>query len=146
MPIKLSRLFSRLILVPLLLDLTFSLMGQARETHKGTMPEREQEGPQEVSSGAIRAVDYPLSLPHGGIIRKYNVHLPPGYNKNNPFPLVIHLHGGGGSIRGAYNDGVDKAADKFGFILVVPGGTGPVPDRLLTWNGRISTTWVLSPE
>jgi polyhydroxybutyrate depolymerase len=76
-----------------------------------------------------------FSLSHDGITRFYNVHLPPDYNKNKSLPVVIYLHGGGGSLRAAYQDGVDKAADKFGFILVIPNGTGPIPDRLLTWNG-----------
>ena len=78
--------------------------------------------------------DYHFILEHGGLARKYNIHLPPQYNKNIPTPIVIYLHGGGGSLRAAYLDGMDEASDKFGFILVVPAGTGPVQDRLLTWN------------
>jgi polyhydroxybutyrate depolymerase len=79
--------------------------------------------------------DHHFSLEHEGINRKYNVHLPADYNKNRAMPVVIYLHGGGGSLRAAYQDRVDQAADKFGFILVIPNGTGPIPDRLLTWNG-----------
>lgn len=71
---------------------------------------------------------------HDGLTRKYNVHLPEGYNKKNPSPLVIYLHGGGGSMKAAYQDGLDKASDKFGFILAVPDGTGILPNRLHTWN------------
>ena len=82
--------------------------------------------------------DYHYSLEHDGIIRKYNVHLPPSYDENTPTPVVIYLHGGGGSIRAAYEDGMDKASDEFGFILAIPAGTGPIPDRLLRWNGG---TW-----
>jgi polyhydroxybutyrate depolymerase len=32
---------------------------------------------------------------------------------------------------------MDKASDKFGFILVIPAGTGPIPDKLLTWNSGV---------
>lgn len=79
--------------------------------------------------------DYDFSLVHAGLTRKYKVHLPPNYDKADKTPVVIYLHGGGGSLKAAYKDGMDKASDKFGFILVVPAGTGPMPDRLLTWNG-----------
>lgn len=79
--------------------------------------------------------DYNFSLVHDELTRKYTVHIPPGYNKNVTSPVVIYLHGGGGSIRGAYLDGMDKSSDSFGFILVIPAGTGPIPDILLTWNG-----------
>ena len=78
--------------------------------------------------------DYHFTFKHAGLIRKYNVHLPPGYNNSRSFPVVIFLHGGGGSIQGAYKDGLDKASDKFGFILAVPAGTGILPNILLTWN------------
>ncbi len=81
------------------------------------------------------ANDYRFTLKHDGLTRKYNVHLPSGYDKNVPTPVVIYLHGGGGSTKAAYRDRMYKASDKFGFILVVPAGTGPIPDRLLTWNG-----------
>lgn len=84
------------------------------------------------SSGAD---DYRFTLEHGGLARKYNVHLPSGYNNKNPLPLVIYLHGGGGTMKAAYEDGLDKDSDKFGFILAVPDGTGIFPNRLHTWNG-----------
>jgi polyhydroxybutyrate depolymerase len=82
--------------------------------------------------------DSDFQVQHGGLTRKYRVHVPPSYyesEKPNPFPAVIYLHGGGGSIRAAYNDGMDKASDRLGFILIVPAGTGPIPEILLTWNG-----------
>ena len=83
------------------------------------------------------ARDYHFSLEHDGLTRKYNVHLPPSYDKNVPTPVVIYIHGGGGDMRAAYMDKVDKAADKFGFILVVPEGTGEVKFGHLrgSWNG-----------
>lgn len=78
--------------------------------------------------------DYDFSLTHDGLERKYRVHIPLNYDKNVKIPLIIYLHGGGGSIKAAYSDGVDKASDKFGFLLAIPAGTGPIPDRILTWN------------
>lgn len=84
------------------------------------------------------AADYDFAVQHAGLARKYRVHVPRGYDeseKAKPFPAVIYLHGGGGSIRAAYNDGMDKASDRLGFVLIVPAGTGPIPEILLTWNG-----------
>jgi polyhydroxybutyrate depolymerase len=78
--------------------------------------------------------DYHFSLIHGGITRTYYVHLPPGYNKNTPMPVVIYLHGGGGNIMAAYKDKMDQAADALGFILAIPAGTGNFSDRWLVWN------------
>ncbi|MEK7552874.1 MAG: PHB depolymerase family esterase [Patescibacteria group bacterium] len=78
---------------------------------------------------------YKFSLAHDGRTRNYEVHAPPNYNGATPQPAVIYLHGGGGSIEAARKDGLDRSADQFGFILIVPAGTGPLPNRLLTWNG-----------
>lgn len=79
--------------------------------------------------------DYDFSLVHDGLKRIYKVYVPSSYDKKTQTSVVIYLHGGGGSINAAYKDGLDKASDKFGFILVIPAGTGPIPDRLLVWNG-----------
>ena len=66
--------------------------------------------------------------------RPYIVHLPPSYDGTVPFPVVIDLHGGGGSAEGAramtcpggnLNDPgcLDRVADCNGFITVYPDGT-----------------------
>jgi polyhydroxybutyrate depolymerase len=78
--------------------------------------------------------DYELYLYRNEIKRRYDVYLPEGYNENKATPLVIYLHGGGGNVEGARNDGWNKAANLNGFILVSPAGSGPDPKRLLTWN------------
>lgn len=78
--------------------------------------------------------DYDFSLAHDGLTRIYKVHVPPSYDKEILTPVVIYLHGGGGSIQAAFNEGVDKYSDKLGFLLVVPAGTGILKDKLLTWN------------
>jgi len=101
-----------------------------RERFRERMKERRSEGQPPYESG-----DFDFSVVHEGLTRKYRVHLPPGYDRTKKMPVVIYLHGGGGSMRAAYRDRIDKASDKFGFILVVPAGTGLIPDRLLTWNG-----------
>ena len=67
--------------------------------------------------------------------RPFIVHLPPAYNGTVPFPVVIDLHGGAGSMEAArattcpngnLNDPgcLDRVADCEGFITVYPNGTG----------------------
>jgi polyhydroxybutyrate depolymerase len=71
----------------------------------------------------------------GATTRTYAVHLPNGRAPNQPTPLVVVFHGGGGNAAGAARmSGMDAKADKEGFIAVYPNGTGPLKDRLLTWN------------
>lgn len=79
-------------------------------------------------------VDY--SLNWGGIERRYKVHIPKNYNRLSASPVVIYLHGGGGSMDGAYNDKIDTYSDSYDFILLVPEGTGPrLPRKILgSWN------------
>lgn len=55
----------------------------------------------------------------------FYVHLPPGHAKSKPVPLVIALHGNGGSAallnRGTRN-GLTREADARGWVLVIPQG------------------------
>src|SRR5689334_13724540 len=71
----------------------------------------------------------------GGLNRTYDVHLPNGEAPSAPAPLVIVLHGGGGNAANAARmTGMDAKADREGFIVAYPNGTGPRGDVLLTWN------------
>ena len=50
-------------------------------------------------------------------------------------PVVISLHGGGGSAEGQQqHTRMDELADREGFIVVYPDGSGRLKNRLLTWN------------
>ncbi len=79
--------------------------------------------------------DYTLSLEHQNLTRHYQIHIPPSYNASTQMPLVIYLHGGGGSHRTAKLDGLNEQADKHGFILAAPAGTGKLENAFLSWNG-----------
>ena len=60
------------------------------------------------------------------IERTYHIHLPPGFSKGKPAPLVFALHGGGGQGRrfdqSATQGTLTAAADKRGMALVFPQG------------------------
>ena len=83
----------------------------------------------------LKAGDHVLSLKAGGRERTYLLHLPPVYDGKRSLPLVIVLHGGGGNAPGAVQmTGFSEKADKEGFVVVYPNGSGRLKNRLLTWN------------
>jgi polyhydroxybutyrate depolymerase len=79
--------------------------------------------------------NHTFSLRHGGRSRAYIVHVPPAARDGRALPLLLAFHGGGGEAAGfqAYA-GLDAVADREGFVVVYPYGTGVLPRRLLTWN------------
>ena len=94
------------------------------------------------SASAWAAGDTRITLQYGGQGRSYLLHLPDPL-PNKPQPLVVVLHGGGGSAESvAKMTGFDAEADKGGFIVVYPNGTDKARPLLnamgkpgfLTWN------------
>jgi len=76
-----------------------------------------------------------LSLHFGDRTRRFIVHVPPQAREGRPLPVVLSFHGGGGTARGTQEYfGTDPIADREGFIVVYPEGTGVLPRRLHTWN------------
>jgi len=83
----------------------------------------------------IKPGDYEDSLTHGGRTRTYVIHIPPAYDGVKNLPLVILLHGGAGNANIAMRmSNMNAKADKMGFVVVYPNGTGRFEKRLLTWN------------
>ncbi|MCA0445645.1 MAG: prolyl oligopeptidase family serine peptidase [Bacteroidetes bacterium] len=79
--------------------------------------------------------DFILVMEHQELTRMATIHLPDGYRESGNYPLVLVLHGGGGNGGNAKEmTGMNKVADKNGFIVVYPNGTGKLNNRLLTWN------------
>jgi polyhydroxybutyrate depolymerase len=82
----------------------------------------------------LSAGDHTIALQHGGRRRSYLVHVPAAAAAR-PRPVVIAFHGGGGEADGFKGyAGLDAVADREGFIVVYPNGSGVLPRRLLTWN------------
>jgi polyhydroxybutyrate depolymerase len=67
--------------------------------------------------------------------RTYLLHVPEAYDGTHPWPLVVVLHGEGGNAKNAQRmTGFSDQANKNGFLVVYPNGSGRLPDRFLTWN------------
>lgn len=67
--------------------------------------------------------------------RFYKIHLPTGYSFQKYYPLVFVFHGGlGNPDIIAKQTKFSEKADKEGFIVVYPYGTGSFNKKLLTWN------------
>ncbi|MDD4955674.1 MAG: PHB depolymerase family esterase [Candidatus Omnitrophica bacterium] len=109
----------------------------AQETLRERIRERVKTSVQKKTERLYGIGDPEFSLQHEGLSRIYKVHLPPNYDSKKAYPVVIYIHGGGGDMRAAYIDGLDKAADKLDFILVAPQGTGKLKLGHLrgVWNG-----------
>ena len=63
------------------------------------------------------------SIEAGGACWSYHVHVPPQYDGETPRPMILTLHGSGGSGMGFLEDaGWDELADREGVIVVAPDG------------------------
>ena len=77
------------------------------------------------------------TLVSGGVERGYYLHEPMKPAADKVRPLVIVLHGGGGTgVIAASMSGFNAKADAEGFLVVYPNGSGRFGERLLTWNAR----------
>lgn len=76
--------------------------------------------------GAVRQAEFPIgSIRWAGLERTYRIHVPPSYDKTRPMPLVIALHGGGGTgekMEKLSLGGFNTLSDKEGFVVVYPDG------------------------
>jgi len=72
-------------------------------------------------------------LETGGLNRSYLIYIPKDYQAAKPAPVVLALHGAAmnGPIMAAFC-GINATADKAGFIVVYPNGTGT--GTFLVWN------------
>jgi polyhydroxybutyrate depolymerase len=84
---------------------------------------------------SLGAGDHDRSIAVGGATRTYIARVPPRVSEGRPLPVVLAFHGGGGNASSfkAYA-GLDALADRDGFVVVYPDGSGRLGRRLLTWN------------
>jgi polyhydroxybutyrate depolymerase len=82
-------------------------------------------------SGAPATAEFELRF--DGLDRSYRVTAPAGIGQQ-PLPVLVALHGAGGSaVTLSYLTGFDRALAEQPFLLVEPNGTGPDPESR-TWN------------
>lgn len=82
----------------------------------------------------------PDSLQHQNYQRQYIVHLPPGYNNNNPMPTVIVLHGGSGNYQSVQGfTQMNFISNQNDFLAVYPQGIGKAPPGYSWADGRNTT-------
>jgi polyhydroxybutyrate depolymerase len=80
------------------------------------------------------AGDYTRTLQVEGQPRRYLVHVPPRYDPGTPMPVVLAFHGGGANAGNMVAfSGLNETADKAGFIVAYPEGSGRL-ERMLTFN------------
>src|SRR5438128_2200875 len=84
------------------------------------------------------AGDFRFTLQHDGLARAYRVHVPAKYDASQPAPLLVAMHGGGGSMDLQAEDryyGQITSSEREGAIVVFPNGTTRFDSgRLATWN------------
>jgi polyhydroxybutyrate depolymerase len=79
--------------------------------------------------------DFTTSLGPVGDQRDVFLHFPPQYDGASQLPLIIVLHGGGGSAAQVQrHTQMDEDADDYGFVVAYPNGSGRLEDNILTWN------------
>jgi polyhydroxybutyrate depolymerase len=115
-------------LLPLAIALLATVAGP------GLPAARAGQGADEATS-ALAPGDYEFSVRHGVRKRFYLVHVPRGAAPGRPRPVVLAFHGGGGNAKGMRRYyGLDRVADREGFFVVFPDGSGRLSRSLLTWN------------
>jgi polyhydroxybutyrate depolymerase len=125
------------VLTVLMLGLLACRFGAQSATSQPTQPVQATLADPTVFVGqpTIEPGNYELSLGSEGDQRDVILHLPPAYDGSLDLPLLIVLHGGGGS--GAQiqrHTQLDADADEYGFVVAYPNGSGPLEDAIFTWN------------
>lgn len=88
-----------------------------------------------IGAQQIEAGNYEVRLGNQDDQRDMIIHIPPAYDGSVQLPMVIVLHGGGGSGAQVQRQiQLDPYADEYGFVAVYPDGSGRFDEALFTWN------------
>ena len=86
--------------------------------------------PSTAQTKPIAAGDHEFTIKIGDSMRHYTIHVPPRYGGTTPLPVVVMLHGGGGTGKAAATEtGWSAKADEAGFLVVFPDAMPPDPTR-----------------
>jgi polyhydroxybutyrate depolymerase len=78
-----------------------------------------------------------LNLTVDGVERTYIVHIPPSYDPSIKVPIVVVLHGGGGTAKSAiWTTGWTRKADMAGFLTVFPNAMARDPSQRTSFSGN----------
>lgn len=135
---------NRKLLIPCLLALACGLDAGAVLAQEDALRERLRQRQQERVEAPSAAPpvsapgDYRASLEHGGRTRLYRLYVPASYRADRPAPLLVALHGGGGSMDYMGRDdyyGLLSYAERTGQVLLLPNGVSRLRSgKLATWN------------
>jgi polyhydroxybutyrate depolymerase len=111
------------------------------DTLRERLRQRQQEraaAPSSVAGPITAPGDYRASLAHGGRTRLYRLYVPASYRADQPAPLLVALHGGGGGMDYMGRDdyyGLLSFAERTGQVLLLPNGISRLRGGMLaTWN------------
>lgn len=91
--------------------------------------------------------EHELALTHADRERSYILHLPPQYDGKRELPLLLAFHGGGGNAKQLLESNhLAAVADREGFVLVAPNGSGKLKKRFLTWNVGFGFGYAMEQE
>ena len=130
---KPARIFLIIILVAVTLATVGALGANWRASREKTPNNAETEATQ---THPLKPGDYAFLLRVDNSERKYLLHVPASYNKQNPTPLVLVFHGAMGSadIMAKSHEWVPKSEAE-GFIVAFPNGASrSASGNLATWN------------
>lgn len=79
---------------------------------------------------ARSAGDHEFTIKAGDLARHYTVHVPRAYDGKTPLPVVVMLHGGGGTSQAAITEtGWSAKAEEDGFLAVFPNAAARDPSQ-----------------
>lgn len=87
------------------------------------------------AASGVEPGEHQRSVSVGGDERRYLLYVPKGYSSDQPVPVVLNFHGGAGHPAAQVElTGMNRTADRHGFAVVYPFGSGVLERRILTFN------------